>query len=256
MKRRVIFNVLYFSVLIICAMLCRIYAEPDFLVKEEDSITSEEVLIEKGSPEHLNEAFAKSGRCIIIIGDSYGITYLNEDGTGWIGWDEAFKTLFPNADYYAEPVGGAGLVKGGFGYKKQLYGIVETYNPKDVTDILLVGGYNDADKSKEELEAALSDIVSFSSSHWPDVNISYMYVPRSYKSVKKSNLLINYEKIIRDICFENDVVFVEGAMAILDSIDDIYIDDVDSNSGFHPSTEGAEKIAISIAMYILTGDID
>ena len=49
--------------------------------------------------------------------------------------------------------------------------------------------------------------------------------------------------------------FVEGAMAILDSIDNIYLDDVDSNSGFHPSTEVAEKIAISITMYILTGDI-
>ena len=242
---------LYFVIVVAFAIGSRMF----FSSGSNSTPVNKSIVVQKGDTKYYNEVFAQSDKCVLLIGDSYGISYLNDNNEGWIGWAEQFKQLFPMCNCYTYPVGGAGLVKGDFGFKKQLSSIIEEDAPKEVTDIVIIGGYNEVGKTEEELGRAMQEFVSLARSNWPDVLISYMFVPRSYIDIEKSNELINYQKIVRSLCKEYDVLFVDNAMNILDSQDDMFFSENDINSGYHPSTKGSKKIAESIAEYILTGDL-
>lgn len=197
---------------------------------------------------------------VILIGDSYGTTYINSFKTEWIGWAEQFEVLFPECECYTSAVGGTGLYKRKRGFERQLEDIIND-NPdlSNVSDIVLVGGYNDIKedlvKGENNLDESMASFVELARRNWPDVRISYMYVAKDYNSVETSDLIVEYESIFKKVCEEYDVIYVENANKIINSIDDIYINDTDANSGFHPNDKGNKKIAISIAEYLATGKI-
>ena len=62
-----------------------------------------------------------------------------------------------------------------------------------------------------------------------------------------------YEDIYRKACDDNGVIYVENSQGILSEKDDMFVEEDDKNSGYHPSTKGCKKLAISIAEYASNG---
>lgn len=201
---------------------------------------------------------------VILLGDSYGINYLRIFNIGWIGWIEQFKTMFPECKCYTSAIPGSGLYVMEKGFETQLDDIIVN-NPdlKDVSEIILVGGYNDvmndvkhnSQTTSEQIDNAMADFVIKAHEKWPDVKISYMYVARDLDN-SNDDYLVGFSENFKDICDKNNVLYVDGSNDILNCSDDMYVNDEDPNSGFHPSTRGSKKIAISIAEYLVNGKLE
>lgn len=195
----------------------------------------------------------KQGHTLILIGDSYGINYDNDSGNGWIGWAEQFGILFPDVKYFAEPVGGTGFIRGGNGFEKQLKNIASSNDLSAVKDVVVIGGYNDLGLSQEQITEAMAAFVRLARDACPNARISYMYVANDVREDGKADIIKQYEDIYRKACDDNGAIYVENSQGILSEKDDMFVEEDDKNSGYHPSSKGCKKLAISIAEYTSNG---
>lgn len=216
-----------------------------------------------------NEKINKSGRVIALIGDSYGVNYVNKIGiwetyswetNRWIGWVDAFMLLFPDIMAYESAVGGAGFIGAHEKtFEAQLDALINKMNNGEkLSDIVVLGGYNDmaSDGSETDIDKAISDFSKKAHGYFPDVRVSFMYIPVNYGNVNEQKKLDEYCEVLRRICSNNDITFVENSNKILDSEELIYWHEGDDNSGFHPNSNGCRKISLAIAEYLANGFLE
>ena len=131
-------------------------------------------------------------------------------------------------------------------------------NPNGVTDIVVLGGFNDTNwsRSNEELDFAIKQFKSFANSRYKNAKISFMYVAVDYRNELMVLKRESYYSVFQNLCEENEIEFVEDANKILVKKSDIYWSEDDKNSAYHPSTKGAQKIATGIAEYLTTGKLE
>ena len=114
-----------------------------------------------------------SNKKYVFIGDSYNEGYGHPDYN--LGWGEILKDYLnlTNNDYYNLYEGGAGFVHiGNSGHTFQT--LLESYentitNKNDITDIIIVGGYNDYDSNDEStINTAIGSMMSYIKTNYPN----------------------------------------------------------------------------------------
>lgn len=191
-------------------------------------------------------------RNIVVIGDSYGL-----DTAGWIGWETAISNLISVAARSA--VGGSGFVgdPNENTFLQQLQALTVA-DRNAVTDIVVLGGYNDASLNLTEttLNTAVSAFAAYCRENYPLAAIHYGFVAVDYNNTGKQATLNSYRYMFQRICSKAGISFIANAPYILLNKSLIYFADGDPNSGYHPNTAGGAEVARKIVEYLYSGNFD
>lgn len=201
-----------------------------------------------------------SNKRIIMIGDSYGVKYLENEG-GWTGWGYQFAAKYPDTDCYVSAVGGAGLMSGTT-FLTQLQNISSSVTNKDtITDIIVMGGYNDAmtNLSFDQIKNALNEISSYVKNNYPYAKLSVGFLGVDYNTESKyagQSKCHSTAALYRSACSTLDISYIFNSEYILCYKDYIWFNGTDPNSGFHPNNTGCLAIANLLHQYLEQGYFD
>ena len=118
-----------------------------------------------------------------------------------------------------------------------------------VTDIIVIGGYNDQGYSYSEIGSSISNFYNYMHSHFPHATLSigmdaWSTSPSKYNGIRK--VLEAYTKASESVPFRM-IKNIEYAL---------HFSDFFSSDGFHPNNDGQNAIANYLVSWILGGDIN
>ena len=118
-----------------------------------------------------------------------------------------------------------------------------------VTDVIVIGGYNDQGYSYSEIGSGISEFYNYMHSHFPNATLSigmdaWSTSPTKYNGIRK--VLEAYTKASESVPFRM-IKNIEYAL---------HFSDFFSSDGFHPNTDGQNAIANYLVSWILGGDIN
>lgn len=213
------------------------------------------------------EITSESRREIILIGDSYGIDYNNTStGGSWTGWQTQFANNNPQWTVHKMATGGAGfsIAAEGRNFLQTLQYLEtqETIYGDRVTDIVVLGGYNDmsATTSQGDVNAITTYInpyveqfVAYCRTNYPNAKIHIGCIGFDY-----ANALNNYRCELVSQAYQrcaqlNNCKCIKNWRYILLQKSFVFILTGDANSYFHPNTLGGADVANYLAQYISAG---
>lgn len=194
---------------------------------------------------------------VILIGDSYCINY----NGGWIGWGNRFVTLYTNIETHVSAYGGAGFVSKTEG--KNFYDCIvdleiEVINKTEITNIVVLGGYNDMSvrASDKELVIAMTKFVYYCKSNYPNSEITISSCSVDYNSIVNQKNIRYYNDRYFLCADALGVKYFKNFIHILKNKSLLFFKPGDANSGFHPNTIGTTRIAEYLHEYLLNGYFD
>lgn len=186
------------------------------------------------------------GRYFIFVGDSYMYGYTPEGKVE--GFADKVKHITGlNGNIFAR--GGEGFAKSGpYG---NFLDRLKDYdgNKNKVTDVVVIGGYNDQGFSYSEIGAGISEFYSYMHSNFPNATLSVGMDGWSTSTSKYNGLrkvLEAYTKASASVPFRM-IKNLEYAL---------HFSDFFSSDGFHPNDDGQNAIANYLTSWILGGDIN
>lgn len=197
---------------------------------------------------------------VICIGDSYGVNY-----AGWSGWGYEFAKIYQQGKVYVGATGGAGWVNASEGrnFLQTLQYVVDN-NPsmvkKDITDIVVLGGYNDMSTSltANACATAMATFKEYCYTHFPNARVHFGCVGMDYKNpYNEYKLLQTYgEDIYPSTCSNSGINYYNRFKYILLDSQYVFIESGNPNSYFHPNTAGCKQIAKYLYRYLELGNFD
>lgn len=189
---------------------------------------------------------ALADRFFIFVGDSYMYGYTpNGKIEGFA--DKVKKITGLNGNIFAR--GGEGFAKSG-PYGNFLDRLKDYDGDKNkVTDVVVVGGYNDQGYSYTQIGSGISEFYRYMYSNFPNATLSigmdaWSTSPTKYNSIRK--VLEAYTKASASVPFRM-IKNIEYAL---------HFSDFFSSDGFHPNNDGQNAIANYLVSWILGGDIN
>lgn len=204
----------------------------------------------------LNEAVSLlTDRHYICISDSYGQT--PSEAGSWIGCLQSYMNI-PNDHFWRNQYGGSGFA----GVNDhpfevlltEVAGTMTTEEQESITDIVIGGGFNDANairlslKTDSDVRTAINSCLAYIRSTFPNAN-TYVFMPGWGIAKEYHSMLRGIINIYEQTIMENEkVAFIDGVnwlhrYALLDS------------TLFHPNAVGATCIAKSIASVLNGGTV-
>ena len=192
------------------------------------------------------------GRRIICISDSYG--HKPSTGDNWIVTLKNISGL-SSSDFASDYHDGSGFIGLGAGrptFLEMLQG-VSISSPSTVTDIIVSGGYNDAailgqGASDANMRAAITTFLSYANSTYPNAKIT---IAPSCWCIHDYSMHSLFRQMLNDYnqcpTLGKNAVYTDAALYVLHDIEHL------DNSGFHPTSIGAQLIGESIASNLLGG---
>lgn len=195
-------------------------------------------------------------RYVIAIGDSYGI-----DTASWSGWISQFINTWnaQGGHAFGLGTGGAGWVAApqGKNYLQTLQAAASqvTGHEKDVTDIVVLGGYNDAstDTTVANLNAAMAAFRTYVKATYPNASVKVGFIGIQNNDNEMMDKLIDYCKYWKDGAAINGFTYCENFEHILTNDDYVFAADGNANSHFHPNTTGNSRVAAALAAFLTSG---
>lgn len=187
-----------------------------------------------------------ANRFFIFVGDSYMYGY-TPDGKIEGFADKVKRVTGLSGNIFAR--GGEGFAKSG-PYGNFLDRLKDyTGNTDKVTDVIVIGGYNDQGYSYSEIGSGISEFYNYMHSHFPNATLSigmdaWSTSPTKYNGIRK--VLEAYTKASESVPFRM-IKNIEYAL---------HFSDFFSSDGFHPNTDGQNAIANYLVSWILGGDIN
>ena len=197
-------------------------------------------------------ALSNRGKNVVLIGDSYGL-----DTAGWTGWQTAISSIINVVAMSA--VGGSGFLgdPNVSTFLQQLQALTVA-DKNAVTDIVVLGGYNDAsmNASEADLDTAVGAFAAYCRTNYPLAKIHYGFIAVDYNNTGMQATLNAYRYMFQRVCSRAGISFITNAPYILLNKSLLYFASGDANSGFHPNTTGGEEVAKKIAEYLYSGNFD
>lgn len=197
-------------------------------------------------------ALSNRTKNVVLIGDSYGL-----DTAGWTGWQTAISSIINVAAMSA--VGGSGFLgdPNVNTFLQQLQSLTVA-DKTAVTDIVVLGGYNDASMSASEanLNTAVGAFAAYCRANYPLAKIHYGFIAVDYNNTGMQATLNAYRYMFQRVCSRAGISFIQNAPYILLNKSLLYFASGDANSGFHPNTSGGAEVAKKIAEYLYSGNFD
>lgn len=192
-----------------------------------------------------------SEKAFILIGDSYGLK-----NAGWNGWGYQYANLHPEIPCFVTAVGGSGFIGDTTvnNFLKQLQNLsAEITNKQMITDIIVMGGYNDAstNRTQDQLVEALNNFRAYANENYPNAYLHFGFIAVHYNGIQPK--LNTYYNIFKRICGLCGFKFMTNSNLILLNRDYIFVESGNPNSNFHPNTAGCTELAYGIDSYFSNG---
>lgn len=185
-------------------------------------------------------------RFFIFIGDSYMYGYTPSGKIEGFA-DKVKRVTGLNGNIFAR--GGEGFAKSG-PYGNFLDRLKDySGDTEKVTDIIVIGGYNDQGYSYSEIGSSISNFYNYMHSHFPHATLSigmdaWSTSPSKYNGIRK--VLEAYTKASESVPFRM-IKNIEYAL---------HFSDFFSSDGFHPNSDGQNALANYLVSWIMGGDIN
>ena len=110
----------------------------------------------------------------LFIGDSYGTgqNELQEQTTPWTTLVPQYMGLTNEVNSWTNSHNGSGFVNG-YTFIKQLQDIAEVVPTDEITDIIIVGGYNDKSKEDSVIENKISELMTYAKTTYPNAKVKF-----------------------------------------------------------------------------------
>ncbi len=200
------------------------------------------------------EETVEDDRKYIFIGDSYGSGHTDNDGmlTPWTTYLPSYLGL-EEEDYYKMAVPGAGFIKGnhsGRSFLHQLKYVTENNmrqeDKNEITDIVVLGGYNDLEYSTDEIESAIASFCAYAKENYPNATVRIGAVGWTTDDDNKEQILKNsvpaYKKVVN---YGGTYLYNTEFLA---RCQDNFVSD-----GIHPNQSGQIQISRGVAEALVDG---
>ena len=190
-----------------------------------------------------------SDRYFVFIGDSYTYGYYPDNSakkiTGYVDLAKA-RTGF-NGNILAR--GGEGFAKNGT-YGKFLTRIKEFSGDKSqVTDVVVLGGYNDHDMSVSEISAGIKEFCNYVASNFPVAKVTIGMVGWSTSASRYYELRKVLSTYTEGAC-ANKCAFIPNLEFVMHNTE------LFSSDGLHPNAEGHSRLSAALTSWIMGGGVD
>ena len=195
------------------------------------------------------------GKKVIFIGDSYV-------GEGhWVQKIGERLGMTVNSDYYVHSPGGEGFTQGtdGNGFLDDLKffeNIISESDKAKITDILVVGGVNDAKVlNNYAVETGMTNFVTYAKQHYPNAKIYIGFIGSirlggsAVGTITLNNIELCY--YLYNTCSRRGALYLSGVEYALKQIDTEIQED-----GLHPTNSGGNAIADAVINAWLVGSAD
>lgn len=187
------------------------------------------------------------GRKFIFISDSYGINPSSTEN--WISYTAQFLGL-DTTDYYSNAVNGARFNQtdpGQPNFISVLQDLEAEINDKDsITDIIVLGGYNDRNADVEAIKDGIGIFTSYAKSKFKYATISIIHAAMSTNYNDRLSLYSQSYPAYAT-CSDKGALYISGCEMGLHSKS--YLRD----DGLHPSALGSRALARKVANAIAYG---
>jgi len=224
------------------------------------SATYDDFVPYTGDSGRLNEDVAnldrvvKNNRRIIAIGDSYGA----DNGSYWTGWVNCLKNIDKYDDVYGAGVGGAGFVNKteGSNFLDILKSVNTGISNNSITDIIVMGGYNDAAVSADRnaIYNAMNEFVSYANNKYPNAKLHLGFIAFNRFDSATQMRLDTYMGIYQQYGILAGFTFYRNLYFVLKKTSFVFNVSGNPNSGFHPNTDGNNEVALQALNCIRNGE--
>lgn len=197
-------------------------------------------------------------KVVICIGDSY-----NKNTEWWDGWGKCLKDNFEGFEVYSYEAGGGGFVANTYQYDflgalQNHSQDVEVEDKSRVTDIVVLGGYNDVSVQATDvaLKAAIKTFIAYCHENYPNAKVTIAGISFDYNSQNNQEKCNNMNMKYSQFATELGAATYPHFKYLLQAKSLIFFQDGNANSGFHPSTTGNIEVAKAIAQYLTGGAFD
>lgn len=194
---------------------------------------------------------------IILMGDSYAL-----NTTSWTGWAQQFESITSFDVVAKSVVGGSGIIgQPGVSTVYQQLSAMTVTNPDEVTDILIVGGYNDASAmvyysaTENDFETALDTLSNYIKQRFRNATTHYGFIAANEENTGFQNSLNNTAMMLKRRCTLAGIAFIPNAQFVLLNHDYI-LQGSDSNAKSHPNSDGTLAVARFLNEYLASGYSD
>lgn len=110
----------------------------------------------------------------LFIGDSYGTgqNELQEQTTPWTTLVPQYMGLTNEVNSWTNSHNGSGFVNG-YTFIAQLQYMAEVVPTDEITDIIIVGGYNDKSKEDSVIENKISELMTYAKTTYPNAKVKF-----------------------------------------------------------------------------------
>ena len=195
----------------------------------------------------LDYTVSESKRRYILISDSYGEVPSP--------WTEQFKSKLGLADddCYINAVGGYGFQPPYNAYFLTLITNLESsvINPNTITDIIVVGGFNDRSTSVSDLHTAIKQFVTYCNTHYPNAKVwiggaGWGFNYEFAVELDNGNYLTAYKECEKDGAhYLNGIDYIMHDRALFreeDSVQTLFL----VKQYVHPTVDASEMIADAV----------
>lgn len=197
-------------------------------------------------------------KVVICIGDSY-----NKNTEWWDGWGKCLHDNYPSFEVYSYEAGGGGFVANTDEYNflgalQNHSQDVEVQDKASVTDIVVLGGYNDVSVSAtdEQMRTAIGQFVAYCNSTYPNAKVTIAGIAVDYNSAVTQGKLNSMNMEYSTFAVEKGATTHPNFKYLLQCKSRLFFSDGNPNSGFHPSTTGNTEIANALAQYLTSGNFE
>ena len=193
-------------------------------------------------------------RRIIAIGDSYGA----DNGSFWTGWVNCLKNIDKYDEVYGAGVGGAGFVNKTEG--SNFLDILKSVNTgvanSSITDIIVMGGYNDASVSADRnaIYNAMKEFVSYANNKYPNAKLHLGFIAFNRFDSATQMRIDTYMGIYQQYGILAGFTFYRNLYFVLKKTSFVFNVSGNPNSGFHPNTDGNNEVALQALNCIRNGE--
>lgn len=110
----------------------------------------------------------------LFIGDSYGTgqNELQEQTTPWTTLVPQYMGLTNEVNSWTNSYNGSGFVNG-YTFIAQLQDMAKVVPTDEITDIIIVGGYNDKSKNDSDIENKISELMTYAKTTYPNAKVKF-----------------------------------------------------------------------------------
>lgn len=183
-------------------------------------------------------------RKYILIGDSYADGYTPDGNV--TSWEQLFVNLTGLTNTIQKHLGGTGFVN--LVQNKNFQSLLEEVpDDNSVTDIVVLGGYNDINYNKSQITNSITSFIAKANEKFPNANVSIGFVGwcRDSSLIYQLSIACQY---YRECCGYYNASYLNNIEYTLHN----YFDDF-SSDGIHPNLNGQTKIVRNLIQSLMTG---